>query len=55
MNLVMMLGKLVYASLFITVCMLIISNALFMSNATVKLRSGGSFWLKPVANVVCNV
>ena len=46
MNLVMVLGMLV--------CMLIVSNALLMSNATVSVnvRSGGSFWLKSVAIVL---
>ena len=28
--------------------MLTVSNALFMSSATVIVRSGGLFWLKPV-------
>ena len=52
MNLVMVLGILVCVSLSISVCMLIVSNALLMSNATVMVRSGGSFWLKPVAIVL---
>ena len=39
-------------SLFISVCMLIVSNVLLMSNATVMVRYGGSFWLKPVAVVL---
>ena len=33
-------------------CMLTVSNALLMPSATVILRSGGLFWLKPVAMVV---
>ena len=37
-------------SLSISVCMSIVSNAVFMSNATVRMRSGGSFWLKPVVD-----
>ena len=35
----------------ISVCMLVVSNALLMSNATVMVRSGSSFSLKPVAIV----
>ena len=38
--------------LSISVCMLSVSNALLMSNATVIVRSGGRFWLKPVAIVL---
>ena len=49
MNVVMMLGILVCVSLLISVSMLIVSNALLISNATVMVRSGGSFWLRPVA------
>lgn len=52
MNLVMVLGMLVRVSFCIRVCMLIVSNALLMSNATAMVRSGGSFWLKPVAIVL---
>ena len=52
MNLVMVLGMLVCVSLSISVCMLIVSNALLMSNATVMVCYGGSFWLKPVAIVL---
>ena len=40
------------ASLSISVSMLIVSNALIMSNATVMVRSGGSSGLKPVAIVL---
>ena len=32
--------------------MLTVSNTLLMSNATVMVRSGGLFWLNPVAMVV---
>ena len=32
--------------------MLIVPNALLMSSATVIVRSGGLFWLKPVAMVL---
>ena len=33
-------------------CMLTVSNVLLMSNATVIVRSGGLFWLKPIAMVL---
>ena len=52
MNLEVVLGILVCVSLFISVCMFIVPNDLLMSNATVMVRSGGSFWLKPVAIVL---
>ena len=32
--------------------MLTVSNVLFMSSATVIVRSGSMFWLKPVAMVL---
>ena len=32
--------------------MLTVSNSLLMSSATVIVRSGGLFWLKPVAMVL---
>ena len=35
-----------------SVCMLTVSNALLMSSATVIVRSGVFFWLKPVAMVL---
>ena len=35
------------------VCMLTVSNALLMSSATMIVRSGGLFWLKPVAMARC--
>ena len=44
----MVSGMLVRCSL----CMLTVSNALLMSSATVIVRSGGLYWLKPVAMVV---
>ena len=52
MYLVMVLGILVCVSLSISVFILIVSNALLMSNATVMERSGGNFWLKPVTIVL---
>ena len=38
--------------MFVCVCMLTVSIALLMSSATVIVRSGGLFWLKPVAMVL---
>ena len=35
-----------------SVCMLTVSNALLMSSVTVIVRSGGLFWLKPLAMVL---
>ena len=40
MNLIMVCGKLDWCSLCVNVCMLTVSNALFMSSATVIVRSG---------------
>ena len=45
MNIVMVLGMLVCVNLSISVCMLIVLNAMLMSNATVMVRYGDSFWL----------
>ena len=36
----------------VCVCKLTVSNALLMSSATVIVRCGGLFWLKPVAMVL---
>ena len=38
--------------LCVSVCMMMVSNALLMSSATVIVRFGGLFWLKPVALVL---
>ena len=35
-----------------SLCILTVSNPLVMSSATVIVRSGGLFWLKPVAMVL---
>ena len=48
----MVLGILVCMSLPNSVRMLIVSNALLISDATVTVRSGDSFWLKPVVTVL---
>ena len=50
--LIMVCGKFVWCSLCVSVCMLTGSNALLMSSAAVIARSGGLFWLKPVAMVL---
>ena len=47
MYLIMVCWMFVWCSLCMSV-----SNALFMSSATVIVRSGGLFWLKPVAMVL---
>ena len=52
MYLIMVCGMFVWCSLSVSVCMLTVSNALLMSSATVIVRPGGLFWLKPVAMVV---
>ena len=52
MYLIMVYGMFVWRSLFVSVCMLTVSNALLMSSATVIVRSGGLFWLKHVAMVL---
>ena len=51
MYLIMVCGMFVWCSLCVSVCMLTVSNALLMCSATVIVRSGGLFWLKPVAMV----
>ena len=45
-----MRGIFVWCSLCVSVCTLTVSNALFFSSATVIVRSGGLFWLKPVVH-----
>ena len=50
-------GMLVCSSFLISVCMLIVSKALLISNATVIVRAGGAIWLNLFATVlftVCN-
>ena len=42
-------GMFVCVSLYVNVCMLTVSNALLMSNATAIVRVGEMGWLKPVA------
>ena len=50
MHLRMVGGKFVWCHLCVTEFMLIVSNALYISNAIV--RSAGLFWLKPVVMVL---
>ena len=52
MYLIMVCGMFVWCSLCVSVCILTVMNALFMSSATVIVRSGGLFWLYPVAMVL---
>ena len=52
MYLIMGCVMFVWCSSCMSVCMMTVSNALLMSSATVIVRSGGLFWLKPVAMVV---
>ena len=42
----------VWCSLYMSVCMLTVSNGLLMSSATVIVRSDGLFWMKPVVMVL---
>ena len=48
----MVCGMFVRVSLSINVCMLTVSNALLMSNATAMVRVGGMGWPKPAATVL---
>ena len=48
MNLIMVCGMFNCCSLCVNVCMFTVSNSLLISSATVIVRSGGLFWLKPV-------
>ena len=42
-------------SFLISVCMFFVSKDLFISSATVIVRSGGGIWLNPLATVLFNV
>ena len=48
-------GILVCSSFLISVCMSIVSKALFISGAPVILRAGGIIWLNPFATVLFTV
>ena len=52
MYLIIVCGLFVWCRLCVSVCMSTVPNALLMSSATVIVRSGGLFWLKPVAMVL---
>ena len=51
MNLMIVPGILVCSSFLISVCMFIVSKALFKSSATVIVCAGGAIWLNPFATV----
>ena len=55
MNLMIVSGLFVCSSFLISVCMLIVSKALFISCATVIVRAGGAIWLNHFATVLFNV
>ena len=55
MNLMIVPGMLVCSSVLISVCMFIVSKVLFISRATVIVRTGGAIWLNPFATVFFNV
>ena len=58
MNLMIVPGMFVCSCFLISVCMFIVPNVLFISNATVIFRAGGAIWLDPFAMVlfcVCSV
>ena len=48
-------GMLVCSRFLISVCMLIVSKALFISSATVIVRAWRTFWLNPFATVLFTV
>ena len=48
-------GILFCSSFLISVCMFIVSKALFISSATVIVRAGGANWLSPFSTVLFNV
>ena len=52
MNLRMVCRMFVWCSLCVSVCILIVLNVLLISSATVIVRSGDLFWLKPVVMVL---
>ena len=48
-------GILVCSSIQISVCMFIVSKALFISSATVIVGAWGAIWLNPFATVLFTV
>ena len=56
MNLMIVPGMFVCSSFLISVCMFIVSKALFISSDTVIVRAGGGgIWLNPFASVLFSV
>ena len=55
MNLMIVPRMFVCSSFLISVCMFIVSNAFFISSATVIVCAGGAFWLNPLATVLFSV
>ena len=48
-------GMFVYSSFLISVCMFIVSKALFISSATVIVRAGGAIWLNSFGTVLFSI
>ena len=48
-------GSLVCSNFQISVCMFIVSKALYISSATVIVRAGGAIWMNLFATVLFNV
>ena len=48
-------GMFVCSSFLTSVCMFIVSKALFISSATEIVRAGGAIWLNPFATVLFSV
>ena len=55
MNLMIVPGMFVCSSFLISVCVFIVSKALFISSATMIVRAGGAIWLNPFATVLFSV
>ena len=55
MNLMVVPGMLVCSSFLISVCIFIVSKALFISSASVIVRAGGAIWLNPFTTVLFTV
>ena len=55
MNLMIVPGMLVCSSSLISVCMIIVSNALLISSATVIVLAGEAIWLNPFTTVLFTV
>ena len=54
-NLMIVHGMFVCNRFLISVCMFIVSKALFISSATVIVHAGGVIWLHPFATVLFSV